>query len=72
MEILAAIIIMISGGASLPGLVNGDAQYANLVKTRRCDKNHYIKTLIFTKGNMDKPFEPKVYISCDQWFQKGK
>jgi len=72
MELLSAIIIMISGAVSLPGLVQGDAQYVNLVKTRRCDKNHYIKTLIFTKGDMDKPFEPKVYVPCNEWFPKEK
>ncbi len=63
---------MVAGGASLPGLVQGDAQYVNLVKTRRCDNNHHIKTLIFTKGNMDKPLEPKVYVPCNEWFKYNK
>ena len=72
MEVIYALVIMVSGGLSLPGLVEGDAQYVNLVKTRRCDKSHYIRTLIFTRGDMKKPFKPEVLIPCNQWFPKDK
>ena len=69
MEILSAILIMALGGASLPGLVEGDAQWEHYIKTRQCDKSHYIKTVIFTKGDLSKPLEPKVYVPCNEWFK---
>ena len=69
MELISAIIIMVSGALSLPGLVSGDAEHAYLVKTKQCTKDRYIYTTIFTEGDINKPLDLKVRVRCTEWFK---
>jgi len=66
METLAIIITSV---LSFAGYVQGDLEYKYLVRTKQCDENHYIKTLVFTDG-ID--IKTTILIPCNTYPRFGK